>query len=98
MCIRDRTIGDYARGILTKNTENTNIFYLTLCLSALTDTNPNLIAIEQINSQNTNITAMTMKEDSTYNNKGNFLKLVNTTDTYICLLYTSFFTIELFKV
>ena len=78
-----KTIGDYARGILTKNTENTNIFYLTLCLSALTDTNPNLIAIEQINSQNTNITAMTMKEDSTYNNKGNFLKLVNTTNTYI---------------
>ena len=75
--------GNYARAILTNNTNNTNIYYKYIYLSTLTKTNPDLIAIEQINSENTNITAINMKKDTTYNTKGNFLKLVNTTNTYV---------------
>ena len=81
-----KVIGNYARGILTKNTENTKIFYITLYISTLNNTNSDIIAIEQVNSQNTNITAMIMKKDATSNTKGNFLKLVNTTNTYLGLV------------
>ncbi|WP_288652946.1 hypothetical protein, partial [uncultured Methanosphaera sp.] len=76
--------GDYARAILTNNTNNTDIYYINIYLSTLTKTNPDLIAIEQINSENTNITAMSMKNiPNDYNYKGNFLKLSNTNNTYV---------------
>ena len=77
--------GNYAREILTKNSNNTKISNTLIYLSRLTKTNYDIIAIEQINSQNTNITAIIMKKDTTYNTKGNFLKLVNTTNTYLGL-------------
>ena len=81
--IHYKIIGNYAREILTKNSNNTKIFNTLTYVSTLNNTNSDIVAIEQVNSKNTNITSIIMKKDSLYNTKGNFLKLVNTTNTYL---------------
>ena len=96
--IRYNIIGNYVRGILTKNTENIKIFYVTFNLAKPENTTEPIdhIAIEQINSENTNISAVIMEnntqsvsniyfnlEDIKYNYEGNFLKLLNTTNTSV---------------
>ena len=96
--IRYNIIGNYVRGILTKNTENIKIFYVTFNLAKPENTTEQIdhIAIEQINSENTNISAVIMEnntqsvsniyfnlEDIKYNYEGNFLKLLNTTNTSV---------------
>ena len=82
------TRGNTVRTILTKNTNNTEIFYLRIYITKeISDKMPDLIGIEQINSENTNITAITMQKNilsgSYVNYNSTFLKLVNTTNTYL---------------
>lgn len=76
-----------ARGIITNNTENITIFYQRFYITALNNTAPDQVAIEQINSVNTNITSVEMTRteynSKLMNNQSVFLKLINTNNTSI---------------